>query len=66
MSGLMLNALPDRMRLQGSRQSIDGEDFELRQLAWTTLAQLLQHEPAAVNTEAYNFIRCYFFGDRTV
>ena len=42
---------------QVASQSIDAEDFEMRQLAWTCMAQLLQHDPSAVNSYAYSFVR---------
>lgn len=44
---------------QASRQSIDGEDFELRQLAWTNLTRLLQHNPASASSQARSFFRCH-------
>ncbi|KAL3153358.1 hypothetical protein ABBQ38_011699 [Trebouxia sp. C0009 RCD-2024] len=40
-----------------SSQSLDGEDFELRQLAWTNLTQLLRHNPAGVSSQARSFFR---------
>lgn len=42
-----------------SSQSLDGEDFELRQLAWTNLTQLLRHNPAGVSSQARSFFRCH-------
>ncbi|DBA76402.1 TPA: hypothetical protein ACH3X1_010107 [Trebouxia sp. C0004] len=43
--------------LKASSQAIDAEDFEMRQLAWTCMTQLLLHKPAAVNSLAYSFVR---------
>ena len=43
--------------MQASSQTIDEEDLEMRQSAWTLMTQLLQHDPAAVNAQAYSFLR---------
>lgn len=43
--------------MQASSQTIDEEDLEMRQSAWTLMTQLLQHDAAAVNAQAYSFVR---------
>ena len=36
---------------------IDAEEFELRQLAWTSVTQLLQHKSNDSSSQARSFIR---------
>lgn len=43
--------------MQGSWVHIETEDFELRQLAWTTVTQLLQHRTRDSSSQACTFIR---------
>lgn len=46
-----------RLGVQGSSMHIDSEEFELRQLAWTTVTQLLQHNSDDSSSQACSFIR---------